>query len=80
MFLISTLFLNLIPNIVKLFKKTISIFKVRDFGLGNMGFSMGVLVYGVEVGFFLCGGVWFLLVVLSCGSYYGYFGEVRVEV
>ena len=24
-----------------------------------MGFSMGVSVYGVEVGGFLCGGVWF---------------------
>ena len=44
------------------------------------GFSMGVSVYDVEVGDFLCGGVWFLLMVLSCGSYYGYFGEVRVEV
>ena len=41
---------------------------------------MGVLVYDAEVGFFLCGGVWFLLVVPSCGSSYGYFGEVRVEV
>ena len=36
-------------------------------------------MYGVEAGVFLCGGVWFLLVVPSCGSYYGYFGEVRVE-
>ena len=45
-----------------------------------MGFSMGVLVYGFEVGIFLWGGVWFLLVVPSCGSYYGYFVEVRVEV
>ena len=45
-----------------------------------MGFSMGVLVYGVEVGFFLCGGVWFLLVILSCGSWRGSFGEFKVEV
>ena len=45
-----------------------------------MGFSMGVLVYGVWCGFFLCGS-W-------CGSYGGsilgelgwIFGEVRVEV
>ena len=34
--------------------------RVRDFGLGNMGFSMGVLVYGVEVGGFLCGSVLFV--------------------
>ena len=32
-----------------------------------MGFSMGVLVYDVEVGVFLWGGVWFLLAVPSCG-------------
>ena len=48
--------------------------------MDTIGFSMGVRVYGVEVGVFLCCGVWFLLVVLSCRSYYGYFGEVRVEV
>ena len=40
---------------------------------------MGVLVYGVEVGIFLWGGVWFLLVVPWYGSCYGFFGEFRVE-
>ena len=58
---------------------TVSIFKGYGFRVDTIGFSMGVLVYGVEVGVFLCGGVWFLLVVPLCESYYGYFGEVRVE-
>ena len=33
--------------------------RVRDFGLGNMVFSLGVLVYGVEFDFFLWGYGWF---------------------
>ena len=49
-------------------------------GWGIWVFSMGVRVYGVEVGVFLCGGVWFLLVVPWYGSWCRYFGEVRVEV
>ena len=46
-FFFVTLFLNLIPIIVKLFKKTISIFKGLGFRVGENGFSMGVRVYGV---------------------------------
>ena len=37
-------------------------------------------MYGFEYVVILCGGVWFLIVVLSCGFYVGVFGEVRVEV
>ena len=37
-------------------------------------------MYGFEVGVFLCGSVWFLLVVLSCGYLGWFFGEFRVEV
>ena len=54
--------------------------RVRDFGLGNMGFSMGVSVYGVEVRVFygVMGSsiVWVLQVSLS----YGYFGGLGIEV
>ena len=42
-----------------------------------MVFSMGVLVYGFEVGVFFYVG---FLLVASCGSYYGSLGEFRVEV
>ena len=34
-----------------------------------MGFSMGVSVYGVEVVFFFCGGVWFFSMGSSGGSF-----------
>ena len=45
-------------------------------GLGSMIWpSVGHLV-----GFFYVVVVFWILVVPSCGSYYGYFGEVRVEV
>ena len=41
---------------------------------------MGVLVYGVEVGFFLCGGVWFFCWFHYVGLRLGFLGEFRVEV
>ena len=44
-----------------------------------MGFSMGVLVYGFEVGVFLWGCGWFHSMGSSGGSYYGSFGGFRVE-
>ena len=37
-------------------------------------------MYDVEVGFFYVGLHMGLLMVPSCGFYYRYFGEVRVEV
>ena len=52
----------------------------RDFGLGNMGFSVGGIVYGVEVGGFLCGGVWFFWWFHLVGIGVGFLGELRVEV
>ena len=39
--------LLLIPIIISVLEKTISIFWVRDFGWILSGFSMAVLVYGV---------------------------------
>ena len=51
-FFFVTLFLNLIPIIVKLFKKTISIFKGLGFGLGKMVFLWGCGCMGFSVGFF----------------------------
>ena len=41
---------------------------------------MGVLVYGVEVGGFLCGGVWFFWWFHGMGIWVGFFGGFRVEV
>ena len=41
---------------------------------------MGVLVYGFDVGGFLCGGVWFFWWFHLVGIGVGIFGEVRVEV
>ena len=47
-----------------------------------MGFSMGVLVYGVEVEAeaFLCGGVWCFCWFHHVGIGVGNFGELGVEV
>ena len=45
-----------------------------------MGFSRGVLVYGFGLRFFYVGLPMGRLVVASCGSYSGYFGEFRVDV
>ena len=45
-----------------------------------MGFSVGGIVYGVEVGGFLCGGVWFFWWFHLVGIGVGFFGELRVEV
>ena len=45
-------------------ENTISICKGWGFRAGENGFSMRVLVYGFEVGFFLCGS-W-------CGSFVGF--------
>ena len=64
-----TLFLNLIP-IIDIKENTISIFKGWGFRAGENGFSMRVLVYVFEVGFFLCGswcGSWFHHVGLGLG-------------
>ena len=55
-----------------------------EYGLGNMGFSMGVRVYGFEVGVFyvvVYGSlVWVLQVGLGLRSWCGSFGGFRVEV
>ena len=42
--------------------------------MDTIGFSMGVLVYGVGVGFFYGGMGSSIVWVLSCGSWCGYFG------
>ena len=67
----TTLFLNLIPTIDILMENTISILKRSGFRVGEYGFSMGVLAYGVECFFvYLYGGVGGSIVwVLSCGSW-----------
>ena len=71
---------NLIPIMDILLEMTISIFYGWGFRVGEYGFSMGVLVYGFEVGGFLCGGVWFFWWFHLVGIGVGIFGEVRVEV
>ena len=54
--------------------------RVRDFGLGNMAFLWGYWYMELRLGFFYVVVYGSLVWVLSCGFYYGYFGEVRVEV
>ena len=41
--------------------------------MGKMVFSMEVWLYGVEVGFFLCGGVWFFWWFHGTGLRLGFF-------
>ena len=80
MFLILTLIIPKPFPIMDVFREnTISICKGWGFRAGENGFSMRVLVYGFEVGFFLCGSWCGSLVVPSCGSWVGSFGGLRVE-
>ena len=44
-----------------------------------MGFSMGVRVYEVEVGFFLCGGVWFFQCFYLAGLGVGLLVSLRLR-
>ena len=48
--------------------------------MGIWVFSMGVLVYGVEVEAFLCSGVWVFWWFHDVGIRVGNFGELGVEV
>ena len=48
--------------------------------VGGYGFSMGVLVYGVEYVIFLWGWALFRTMGSSGGSYYGSFGGFGAEV
>ena len=79
MFLIPTLFLNLIP-LVDLFRRD---YHFHFQGLGISGWRIWFLHGGIglwfEVGFFLCGLGVGLVVVPSCGSWVGSFGGLRVE-